>query len=445
MSNQRPHGPFDPRESLHPPSRAISRREWLQRATAFTALTAAGVSGRLHAAAPDGPRFLLVFLRGGYDSTNMLIPHSSSFYYEARPTIAIARPRPDDPAGALELNSDWALAPALRDSIGPLYQQRQAAFIAFAGTEDLSRSHFETQDSIELGQPAQGSHDFRSGFLSRLHETVGGSRGAVAVPASLAASTASPAMDSAAAIAFTDTLPLSFQGSGQIPNLSLKSVGKPPFDDRQLRILDDMYAGHPLEAAVSSGLELRRDVAQTMQMLDQEMTSAGRNAISIKGFELEAQRIARLMRDQYRIGFVDIGGWDTHVNEGAGQGQLATNLTGLGQGLAAFSQALGAEWKNTVVVVLSEFGRTFRENGNHGTDHGHGTVYWVLGGSISGGRIAGEQQKLERATLFQDRDYPVLNDYREVLGGLFRSMWGLSPTQCAQVFPQVAPVDLKLV
>ncbi len=435
MSNQWPH------RTTRAASRGVSRRTWLQQAAAFTALSAAGVRGRLYAAAPDGPRFLLVFLRGGYDSTNMLIPHSSSFYYEARPTIAIARPRAEDPAGALQLDSDWALAPALRDSIGPLYQQRQATFIPFAGTEDLSRSHFETQDSIELGQPAQGSHDFRSGFLSRLHETVGGSRGAVTAPAGID----SPQGDNAAAIAFTDSLPLAFQGSGQTPNLSLKSVGKPPFDDRQVRILDDMYAGHPLESAVSSGLELRRDVAQTMQMLEQEMTSAGRNAISIKGFELEAQRIARLMRDQYRIGFVDIGGWDTHVNEGAGQGQLATNLTGLGQGLAAFAQALGAEWKNTVVVVLSEFGRTFRENGNHGTDHGHGTVYWVLGGSIGGGRIAGEQQKLARATLFQDRDYPVLNDYRAVLGGLFRSMWGLSPEQCTQVFPQITPVDLKLV
>ena len=106
---------------------------------------------------------------------------------------------------------------------------------------------------------------------------------------------------------------------------------------------------------------------------------------------------------------------------------------------------IGAEWKNTVVVVLSEFGRTFRENGNRGTDHGHGTVYWVLGGSVNGGRIAGEQQRLERANLFQDRDYPVLNDYRAVLGGLFRSLWGLTSAQCAQIFPQVAPSDLKLV
>jgi uncharacterized protein (DUF1501 family) len=206
-----------------------------------------------------------------------------------------------------------------------------------------------------------------------------------------------------------------------------------------------MYAGHPLEPAVASGLELRRQVAQSMEALSEEMRASSRDALSIKGFELEAERMARLMRDSYRIGFVDIGGWDTHVNEGAAQGALATNLTGLGRGLALFAQSLGTEWKNTVVVVLSEFGRTFRENGNRGTDHGHGSVYWVLGGSINGGHIAGEQQRLERQDLFQDRDYPVLNDYRSLLGGVFRALWGLAPSQCAQIFPAAPPSDLKLI
>jgi uncharacterized protein (DUF1501 family) len=151
------------------------------------------------------------------------------------------------------------------------------------------------------------------------------------------------------------------------------------------------------------------------------------------------------MRDKYRVAFVDIGGWDTHVGEGAAQGSLATSLGSLGRGLQAFSQSLGAEWDNTVVAVISEFGRTFRENGNHGTDHGHGTVYWILGGSISGGVVAGEQRRVAHDTLFQDRDYPVLNDYRGVLGGLFRTMWGLSADQSAHVFEQAAPLDLHLV
>jgi uncharacterized protein (DUF1501 family) len=400
----------------------VNRRDLLQFAGATLASMA--VSGQLYAAPVNGPRFLLVFLRGGYDSTNLLIPYSSSYYYEARPNIAIARPDGASNSGALALNADWALAPAVRESIGAMYQRGQVAFIPFAGTEDLSRSHFETQDSIELGQPANAMRNYRSGFLARLSQVLLGATGA------------------GAPIAFTDALPLAFQGSVAVPNLSLKNVGKPPFDERQSRILSDMYVGRPLQAAVSNGLELRQDVAQ--QFAD-EMLAANRNAINTKGFELEAARMGKLMRDSYRIGFIDVGGWDTHVGEGGSQGTLATNLSSLGGGLLAFSQSLGDEWRNTVVVVLSEFGRTFRENGDRGTDHGHGTVYWVLGGAINGGSILGEQQRLERNTLFQDRDYPVLNDYRAVLGGLFRALWGLSPEQGESIFPQMAPLDLKLV
>jgi uncharacterized protein (DUF1501 family) len=203
-----------------------------------------------------------------------------------------------------------------------------------------------------------------------------------------------------------------------------------------------MYAGHHLQSAVRDGLELRQEVAQTFA---DEMNAANRNAINTKGFELEAERMGKLMRDKYRIGFIDVGGWDTHVNEGGAEGALASNLASLGRGLEVFSQSLGPEWNNTVVVVVSEFGRTFRENGNRGTDHGHGTVYWILGGGISGGSVRGEQQRLAHGTLLQDRDYPVLNDYRAVLGGLFHSMWDLSPARVTRVFQDVTPMDLKLV
>jgi uncharacterized protein (DUF1501 family) len=140
-----------------------------------------------------------------------------------------------------------------------------------------------------------------------------------------------------------------------------------------------------------------------------------------------------------------MGGWDTHVNEGAAQGNLANSLHNLGEGLRAFAAAMGPDWKDTVVVVVSEFGRTFRENGNGGTDHGHGSTYWVMGGSISGGRIAGEQGRIAHDTLFQDRDFPVLNDHRAVLGGLFRRMWGMSNAQIETVFPNAVPRDLQLI
>ena len=155
--------------------------------------------------------------------------------------------------------------------------------------------------------------------------------------------------------------------------------------------------------------------------------------------------MARLMQSRYQIGFVDVGGWDTHVGQGAATGALANRLEELGRGLAGFADEMGPAWKSTVVVVISEFGRTFRENGNRGTDHGHGTVFWVLGGGVNGGRIVGEQQALTATTLFQNRDYPVLNDYRSVLGGLFARMYGLNAAAVARVFPGTQGADLRLV
>jgi uncharacterized protein (DUF1501 family) len=400
---------------------AMKRRHFLQLAATLPALPALTTAGRVFAAPASSPRFLLVFLRGGYDCANMLVPYSSDFYYQSRPNIAVPRPDPKANTGTLALDGDWALTPALRDSIGDMYKNKQAAFVPFAGTDDLSRSHFETQDNIERGEPAQVHGDFNSGFMARLSGTLSGK---------------------APPIAFTDALPLTFRGANDIPNISLKYVGKPAFDDRQAQILTSMYQGNPLQAAVNDGLQLRAHVAKEFET---EMNQANRGAVNAQGFALEAQRIAKLMRDQYRLGFVDIGGWDTHVNEGGAQGQLANNLTNLGNGLKAFAEELGPEWKNTVVVVVSEFGRTFRENGNRGTDHGHGSVYWVLGGGVDGGRIAGEQVKVQQSTLLQNRDYPVLNNYRNLLAGLYVRMWGLSPAQLANVFPQTNPADLRLI
>src|ERR1700686_1968800 len=130
---------------------SMQRRALLRLAASAPALT---LAGRLFAAPASPARFLLVFLRGGYDCANFLVPYSSSYYYEARPHIAIARPAGNAPTGALALDADWALAPAVRETLGPLYQQRQLALVPFAGTDDLSRSHFETQDTIALGERA---------------------------------------------------------------------------------------------------------------------------------------------------------------------------------------------------------------------------------------------------------------------------------------------------
>jgi len=374
-------------------------------------LPAASMAGNLWAAPAAKTKLLFVFMRGGYDAANLLVPISSQFYYQARPNIAIPKPS-TELNSALPINADWGLHPALRDSIYPLFTNGQAAFIPFAGTEDLSRSHFETQDSIELGQPLERSRDYRSGFLNRLAATLN-------------------ADTRTAAIAFTDQLPLIMQGGVQIPNTALRSIAKPAVDARQSKLIAAMYQGTPLAPQVNEGFVVRDDV---MKEMIGEMDAANRNAITAKGFELEARRIAKLMKDKYNIGFVDVGGWDTHVGEGGATGYLAGRLDELGRGLAGFAQEMGNDWKDTVVIVVSEFGRTFRENGNRGTDHGHGSVYWVLGGGIHGGQVMGEQTRVEQATLFQNRDYPVLNEYRALLGGLFARMYGLNAGQVEHIF-----------
>jgi len=379
----------------------------------FLAASLASVAGRLFAAPGTDARFLLVFLRGGYDAANVLVPVSSAYYYEARPNIAVPK------ALALPIDADWGLHPALRTSLHPLWLKGELAFVPFAGTENLSRSHFETQDSIELGQPS-GQRNYSSGFLNRLVSL----------------------LEPKTAISFTNQLPLVFRGEAQVANAAPRFAGRAGVDARQSKLVEEMYRGTPLSAPVSEGFAARDKL---MGELGQEMEAAGRNAPNARNFELEARRIARLMRSSYRLGFVDVGGWDTHVAEGGAEGQLAVRLQQLGGGLAAFAEEMGPAWRDTVVAVISEFGRTFRENGNRGTDHGHGTACWVLGGSVRGGRVAGEQQRIERATLFQDRDYPVLNDYRALLGGLLGRVYGLDGAKVERIFPGAAPVDLGLV
>ncbi|GAA0908331.1 DUF1501 domain-containing protein [Rothia nasimurium] len=396
----------------------MDRRQFLL--TLAATVPALTLGGKVFAAPANTPRFLLVFLRGGYDSNNLLVPYSSDFYYESRPSIALARPDPANPKSVRALDANWGMAPVLTGSMGPLWDKRQLAFVPFAGTDDLSRSHFETQDNIESGETGD-ARSYASGFMGRLADVLRGST----------------------PIAFTDALPLSFRGASDVPNVSLKNGGKAVFDDRQSKILADMYTGTPLHAAATEGLQLRQQVAMDLQ---NEMVAASRGAVNARGFAQQGQRMATLMRDRFRLGFVDVGGWDTHVNQGGAEGQLASNLDNLGQGLAAFADGLGdTEWNNTVVVVVSEFGRTFRENGNKGTDHGHGTTYWVLGGKVHGGRIAGQQVAVNAANLLQNRDYPVLNNYRDVLGGLMQRMYGLSQADLAKVFPGARPRDLSLV
>jgi uncharacterized protein (DUF1501 family) len=392
---------------------AMGRRAFIGGAAGAMSLFTAG---RLYAAPEaSNQKLLIVFLRGAYDAANIVIPTASSFYYAARPNLAIAKDK------ALPLDADWSLHPALAQSIYPLWQKKQVAFVPFAGTDDTSRSHFETQDTIELGQPVGGSRDYRSGFMNRMAGALAG----------------------ADAISFTSQLPLTFRGTGKpVPNIALNFTGKPGVAGRNAELIQAMYQGQDLAPAVAQGFQVQSDVYQA---ISGEMQAANRNAVTPKGFELSAQRIGILMRDKYNLGFVDVGGWDTHVNQGGADGYLSNRITELGNGLKLLADTLGPAWNNTTVIVVSEFGRTFRENGDRGTDHGHGSVYWVLGGAVRGGRMAGRQVQLIQANLFQDRDLPVLNDYRSLIGGVAAKLYGMNPAEAATVFPSAQPEDLSLV
>jgi len=398
----------------------MNRRQFLMRSTAAASL---GWSWKVWAMPASGqasaPRLLVVMLRGAYDGASLLVPHSFPFYYASRPSIAIARPNPANPDTALDIGQGYGLHPAVAPSLYALFQARQAVLIPFSGSQDLSRSHFQAQDMMELGQNPniRDGLDYRSGFLNRLVAVLqkGGQK--------------------MSGMSFTANITPVFKGGVDIPNINLQGQVNAMTDARQVQMLEALYQGRRMRDVVQEGIQTRQQVSA---VLEKEMKDASRGAAKANGFEKVARSMAALMRGNpaYSIGFVDVGGWDTHVNQGAATGALATNLANLANGLSGFADELGAEpWRNTVVVVMSEFGRTFHENGNRGTDHGHGNTMWILGGGISGGKLAGEQADLRQNTLFQNRDLPLLNDYRSVLSHLLSRMYGLNAGQLDTVFP----------
>lgn len=362
-------------------------------------------------AAAREARFVLVMLRGAYDALSALVPYAEPSYYEFRPNLAI--PMPGEGEACIRLDDRWGMHPALASSLLPLWQRKELAFVPFSGLEFVSRSHFEAQDLVEFGLSGGQRLDTRSGFLNRLVVELGGS---------------------AQAVSFTAALPPSMRGNRPVANVPLR--GNPPLatesDFEQLA--QRMYGGHALEPILRDGLGLRRAAAALYR---DEMQAASRGASPAAGFAAEAGRVGRLMRErpEYSVGFVEIGGWDTHAGQGGVNGALANQLQSLGQGLATLAQTLGSEWERTRVVVMSEFGRTFRENGSLGTDHGHGTTLCVLGGGGGGGRIVGTQPELDIDALHQGRDIPVANEYRSVLAGLFKALYGLPVPQLMRVFP----------
>jgi uncharacterized protein (DUF1501 family) len=370
-------------------------------------------------------RFVTVFLRGAVDGLNTVVPSSEEAYYDYRPTIAV--PRPGTPGGALPLDDRFALHPALSDVL-PLWKTGQLAFIHAAGSPDPTRSHFDAQRYIETGTP--GQDDTTDGWMNRLLGVLPGPHGP------------------AEAVGIGAVLPRILRGRVPVANLPLgpRAAAPMPIDRPQIAAaFDRLYSGTgAIDTAYREGRVARTELIADLRA---EKEVADNGAPSPAGFSARAERLAELLvRDpRIRLAFADLGGWDTHVNQGSDTGGLANRLRALGTGLSALARGLGAAWTDTVVLVISEFGRTAHENGNAGTDHGHGNVIWVMGGRIAGGgRVYGEWPGLAEAQLYQRRDLAVTTDFRSVIAAVLERHLHLKDAELATVFPQAPPTSRDL-
>jgi len=363
------------------------------------------------------PRLIVVMLRGAVDGLNVVVPYNDQAYYESRPTIAIQKPGADN--GAVQLDGRFGLHPALA-GLMPLWNEKKLAFIHAAGSPDPNRSHFDAQQYIENGTP--GRQATADGWMNRTLAALPGTR----TPTD--------------ALSVGPVLPFILRGPISVANLPLGPNAAQPMAIDQPQVasaFDKLYSGTDRQSlAYRQGREARTELVADMAG-DEEQKMANNGAPPANTFPAMANRLAGLMtKDPHiRLAFAALGEWDTHVNQGAHDGQLAVRLRPLGDGLAALASGLGPLWNDTVVVVISEFGRTVHENGNRGTDHGHGNVIWLAGGGVNGGKVYGDWPGLATAQLYQGRDLAVTTDYRHVLATVLKRHMHLPDATMAKIFP----------
>jgi uncharacterized protein (DUF1501 family) len=408
----------------------MNRRYFLQQAgfTATSALAAIGTHGWIarstaqnSSSAPK--RLIVIFLRGAVDGLNVVVPYREAAYYEKRPRIAI--PRPNTVGGALDLDGQFGLHPALA-SLMPLWQQKSLAFVHASGSPAPTRSHFEAQDNMERG--TFGSSIHQDGWMNRLLGVMSGRNPIQAVNVG-------------------NTTPRILAGRVPVATLALgRGAAKPlPIDRPQVATaFDRLYnSSDAVSQAYKEGRLARKAI---LSNLDNETKMANNGAPLPNGFAGDARRLAQLMVKDPRVklGFMALGGWDTHINQGSSQGQLARNLEQLGKGLVALQATLGSAYQDTTILVLSEFGRTAYENGDGGTDHGHGNVMWLLGGGVRGGKVYGDWPGLSVNQLHEKRDLAITTDFRDVIAVTLARHLTLSDGHLSQILPSYRPLQSNL-
>ena len=360
--------------------------------------------------ASNDKRLVVVFLRGGVDGLNILVPHQTAEYYEARPTIAV--PYPKQPNGAIDLDGYFGLNPRLKDLM-PFWKQKQLAFVHSCGLPLVERSHFQAQDYLENGTP--GVRNTNDGWMNRLLAQL-------------------PQEGLTQALNVGVTTPYILRGEQQIASLKpgINSTALIPTDRSHVKTaFSQLYNGtDELSKAFQAGTKAREIV---LAELDREMEMASKNAQNADVFADDAAEVAKLMvgNANTKLAFMEIGNWDTHVNQNP---ILNRQLPLVGKGLAILAAGLEPIWDDTVVVVMSEFGRTVRENGNKGTDHGFGNAMWLLGGGVEGG-IYGEWSGLADSVLYKNRDVFVNTDFREVLSQIIVNHLAVPSDRLNEIFP----------
>lgn len=367
-----------------------------------------------------GRRLVVVFQRGAMDGLNAVVPFGEQAYRASRPTIAIPEPRRGAPAGqgCLDLDGFFGLHPAL-DALLPLWKEGVLAAVHAVGSPDPTRSHFDAQDFMESGTPGRKSTE--DGWLNRSLR---------AVP--------DPGATPLRAIAMTPTLPRALAGPS--PAVALASLGqfrlRPAAGGASVTTdFESMYAGAVESALHGTG----RDAFEALESLAGIQPASYQPAAGARyprgRFGDALKQVAQLLKADLgvQLAFVESTGWDHHAAEGGVTGQLAGRLRELGGGLAAFHRDMGDAMGDVVVVTLTEFGRTVRENGNRGTDHGHGSASFVLGGPVHGGRVHGRWPGLGSASLHEGSDLAVTSDFRDLVGEILARHLGVR--DLAAVFP----------
>jgi len=407
----------------------MRRRDFLRYSAATAGLALLPLGSRGWAVQNPGAgkeRLVVIFLRGAVDGLNVVVPYTEQNYYALRPSIAI--PRPGQNAGALDLDGRFGLHPALQ-SLTPLWKERTLAFVHASGSPDGSRSHFEAQAYMETGTPGvKTTHD---GWMNRVLAALPGQHAPTE------------------AVNFGRTLPKILEGRMPVASIPGHDRGHghetdaPTQDANANAIFDRMYIGS--DAISVAYREGRQAQTQLMSDLARDMREAAAGAPTPKGFADDGAKLCKLMRQDptIQLAFFALSGWDTHVREGASDGQLANHLKALGEGLSQIRSGLGDIYSRTVVLVISEFGRTAHENGNGGTDHGHGNVIWVMGGAVNGGKVYGSWPGLDEDELHEGRDLAVTTDFRTVIASVLQHHMRMPADSMARLFP-AAPTDSHL-